>query len=121
MRLKSQIKFIVKILTVQIMKAYWMILLYQTKIAKMTATFYRNFNNCQKFHNQQKNVNQEIDRNEDLYFGQDGQPEMFAPEKLDFFQITKKWLNSLEKLYCVFHLKLNQIAFFHLWFMRSHI
>ena len=34
-----------------------------------SATFYRNFNNCQKFHNQQKNVNQEIDRNEDLYFG----------------------------------------------------
>ena len=36
MRVRSQMKFIVKILTIQITKAYWMILLYQTKIAKMT-------------------------------------------------------------------------------------
>ena len=46
-------------------------------------TFFRNFNNCQKFHNQQKYVDQEISRDEDLYFGQDGQPEMFASEIID--------------------------------------
>ena len=28
-------------------------------------------------------MNQEIDRNEDLCFGQDGQPEMFVPENIE--------------------------------------
>ena len=44
------------------------------------ATFYRK---CQNFHNRQRNVEQEVDKNEDLSFGQDGQPEMFMPENID--------------------------------------
>ena len=45
-----------------------------------SATFYRK---CQNFNNQQKNAEQEIYKIEDLYFGEDGQPEMFAPETSD--------------------------------------
>ena len=45
-----------------------------------SATFYRNFENSQRFQNQQKNIAEEIDKDEELYYGEDGQPEMFAPE-----------------------------------------
>ena len=45
-----------------------------------SATFYRNFENRQRFQNQQKNIAEEIDKDEELYYGEDGQPEMFAPE-----------------------------------------
>lgn len=43
-----------------------------------SATFYRNFENRQRFQNQQKNIAEEIDKDEKLYYGEDGQPEMFA-------------------------------------------
>lgn len=45
-----------------------------------SATLYRNFENRQRFQNQQKNIAEEIDKDEKLYYGEDGQPEMFAPE-----------------------------------------
>ena len=45
-----------------------------------SVSFYRK---CQNFQNEQKNVDQEVYRCEEPYFGQDGQPEMFAPEIID--------------------------------------
>ena len=44
-----------------------------------SATFYRNFENRLSFQNQQKNISKEIDKNEQLFYGADDQPEMFAP------------------------------------------
>ena len=44
-------------------------------------TFHRNFDN-QNFHNQIKTDDEEI-RDENLYFGEDGQPEMFARQNID--------------------------------------
>ena len=91
-----------------------------------STTFYRKFDNLPKFLNQQKNADLELRKNHDVYFGEDGQPEMFAPESIDHvefhdFSDYKKKLSILKKLYCVFHQKLNQIYFFRLWFMRFHI
>ena len=48
-----------------------------------SARFYRNFENIRSFQNQQKNTIKQIDRNKNLYFGEDGQPEMFSPENAD--------------------------------------
>lgn len=46
-----------------------------------SATFYRNFdNNRERFQNQQKNIVEESDRDEEYYYGDDNQPEMFTPE-----------------------------------------
>ena len=61
---------------------------------------------CQNFQNQQKIVEEEIDRNEDLYFGQDGKPEMFLPENIehvefhDFSDYKKKAEQFKKTLSC---------------------
>ena len=47
------------------------------------ATFYRTFDNARSFQNQQKNANEEINREEERFFGEDGQPEMFSPENIN--------------------------------------
>ena len=71
-----------------------------------SVTFYRNVNNSQKFHNQQKETSEELDRNENLYFGEDGQPEMFAPENIndvefhDFSDYKKKAAQFKKTLLC---------------------
>ena len=71
-----------------------------------SVTFYRNFDNCQKFHNQQKDPSQEVDRDENLYFGENGQPEMFAPENIngvefhDFPDYKKKAARFKQTLLC---------------------
>lgn len=53
-----------------------------------SATFYKHFENTRKFQNQQKKTVEEIDRNEGLYFGKGGQPEMFAPENIKDINFT---------------------------------
>ena len=45
-------------------------------------TFYRNVDNNQNLYNQIK-ADDEENRDEDLYFSEDGQPEMFAPQNID--------------------------------------
>ena len=52
-----------------------------------SATFYRNFENRLSFQNQQKNISKEIDKNEQLFYGTDDQPEMFAPEDFEHIEL----------------------------------
>ena len=52
-----------------------------------SATFYRNFENRLSFQNQQKNISKEIDKNEQLFYGADDQPEMFAPEDFEHIEL----------------------------------
>lgn len=72
-----------------------------------SATFYRNFENRLSFQNQQKNISKEIDKNEQLFYGADDQPNMFAPEDfvhIEFhdFKDYKKKQTNLKTLCCVF-------------------
>ena len=115
-------KFLVKILTVQIMKAYWTILLFEIMWQNDSATFHRNVDN-QNFHNQLETAHDEAITDENLYFGEDGQPEMFAPENIGdvefhHFQTIKRKRQSLKRLWFVFWPRPNQICFFRLWFMH---
>ena len=69
-----------------------------------SATFHRNVDN-KNFHNQIKTDDEEI-RDENLYFGEDGQPEMFAPQNIDdvefhdFSNYKKKAADFKKKLLC---------------------
>ena len=88
-----------------------------------SATFYRK---CQNFNNQQKNAEQEIYKIEDLYFGEDGQPEMFAPETNDCvefhdFSDYKKKAEQFRKTPLCFPPDTEPNCFFLLLFTCLHI
>ena len=82
-----------------------------------SGTFYRKFDNLPKFLNQPKNADLELGKDHDIYFGEDGQPEMFTPESIDHvkfhdFSNYKKRAEHFKKTLLCFPPETEQIFFF---------